>query len=395
MSVETVEFGDSEVEPIVGSAPSLYDATVVTFDDSEVDVIVARPPAQYDRAIAESPLAEDPVTAEASRAATAVIFDDSEVETIVGRAPAQYTSVVFDDTEVEPIFGRRSTTPYDDVRAVAKVAEIRIPPPQTPYAQTLAVDVRDQASSIGMKADGYQNVIPRRQVDFIDQPEVIVGHVPQRVPAGWFERQPILSGHISFELSDAWDLPRPTGAPAGLSPAQLQVMGWLRAHLFDIVDVEKRRHIDRRAISAAVAWEALENVWPVSLRAVGPGKVHADATVVRQVEGAGYLPARTLAQRRNILRSPRGALDYIGAIMQAQADVAWSFGRNIRTDVGTLANEYQGRDLSQWRDHLKRKDPGTPLVPGNTMGVWAAHNLPYLEAAVGLPDPLAVESADP
>jgi hypothetical protein len=216
-------------------------------------------------------------------------------------------------------------------------------------------------------------------------------HVPapyEGILASWplLVRQPVRRGYISFELSDAWDLPRPSGLYGGMSQAQLQVLSWLQAHVSEIAAAEKRWKVDRRAIAAAIAWEALENVWPASRRAVGPGKVHYESSVVEQVEEAGYLPKRSKAQRRALLETPSGAIEYIGAIMAGLADVAAQFGYNIRCNVPILTNEYQGRDLEQWRAHLARRQAGAPLEPGNTMGIWSRENMAYLEIGVGPPD---------
>jgi hypothetical protein len=389
MTVERVEFDESEVEPIVGTAPSRYDATVVTFDESEVDPIVARPPGVYDDTVDLTTL-ESGASIEGGVTPYTFVFDESDVEPIVGRAPTPYTSVVFDETDVEPIIGRRSASPYDNVVGVSPREHPPEPATSSPYRQALATDPSMLEPNPGRRADGYENVVAPWHADFSDEPEVIEGRLPQRAPPTLLQRVPLLHGHISFELSDAWDLPRPTDPPGGLSPAEMQVMSWLRAHQTEIVDVEKRRHIDRRALAAAVAFEALKNVWPASLRAVGPGKVHTKANVVRQAESNGYLPPRTDSDRARLLRTPAGALDYIGAIMQAKADVAKEFGYDIRANVPILTNEYQGRDLTEWRDHLKAKSPGSPLAPANSMGIWAGSHLPYLEAAVGLPDPLAI-----
>lgn len=172
-----------------------------------------------------------------------------------------------------------------------------------------------------------------------------------------------------------------------MSEAELQVISWLEAHRAKIVDVERRRRIDRRAISAAIAWEALVNVWPFSRRGVGPAKVHTNSDVVNQIEAAGYLPRRSEAARKALLRIPDEAVEYIGAIMAGHADVAQEFGYDVRRNVPILTNEFNGRDLEQWRQHLSHKKPGSPLEPGNPMAIWARDNLVYLELAVGTPDP--------
>jgi len=130
-------------------------------------------------------------------------------------------------------------------------------------------------------------------------------------------------GSISWELSDAWTLPRPTVQLAGVSPARPQALSWLEAHNATIVGVERRRRVDRRAIAAAIAWEALKNtMWPFSRRAVVVGKVHTNGSVVQQVEEAGYLPRRSDEAHRELLRNADQSIEYISAIMEAHADIA-------------------------------------------------------------------------
>jgi hypothetical protein len=224
--------------------------------------------------------------------------------------------------------------------------------------------------------------------------EPIIGRRPRAydevVAPPLLGRGPLRRGVISWELVDAWDLPRPTARLAGVTEAQLQVLSWLEAHRDKIVDVERRRHVDRRAIAAAIAWEALENTaWPFSRRAVGVGKVHTKSSVVRQVEAAGYLPTRSDDARQFLLRDPEQAIEYIGAIMQGHSDIAAAAGYDIRRRVDILTNEYNGRDLDQWRRQLATKRPGSPLVPANPMALWARDNTWYVELAVGSPDPAA------
>jgi hypothetical protein len=386
--------GDATSEPIIGPALSPYDVTVTASASPEAGP-TARPPGQYDTVVNFDESEVEPIIGRPLPTPyTSVVFDESEVEPIIGRPPTPYTSIVFDDTEVEPIFGRVAKSPYETTIAVDDTqAETSIVPAvPSPYGQVVAADPATVEPNIGMRPQGYANVIPPNVITFSDaEAEVIVGRVPQRVPASVFQRLTLpAAGHISFELSDAWDLPRPMDPPAGLTPAELQVMSWLQAHQHEIADVERRRHVDRRAIAAAIAWEALKNPLPFSVRAVGPGKVHFRTNVVHEIEAAGYLPVHTDAQRMAILETPAGAIEYIGAIMQAQADIAASFGWDIRRNVPILTNEYQGSDLSHWRAHLAAKVPGAPLEAANDMALWAGPNIPYLEAGVGAPDPLAV-----
>jgi hypothetical protein len=202
---------------------------------------------------------------------------------------------------------------------------------------------------------------------------------PADRPAWW----PKSTG-ISFELADAWLLPPPTDIRTELVLPQTQVLSWLRHHRREIADAETRWRVDRRAIAAAIAWEALVNVRTVSIRASGPGKVHTNADVVREVEEAGYLPARPPGVRREMLRRPEVAITYLAAIMSAKAAIAEAFGFSIRNRVDILTNEYQGRSLREWTDHLAAKQD-TTLIGGNTMSLWTTRYLRYLELGVGTP----------
>ena len=329
-----IVFEESEVEPIIASPPSYRD--VIVFEESEVEPIIGNPPAYGE-----------------------VVFEESEVEPIIGWPPG-YGEVVFEESEVEPIIGRR------------------YPPPQRRQPSYDAVVSAEEV--IFEESEVEPIVVPGRR-----SPSSQLFQVPD---TSWppLVRQPLRRGYISFELDDAWDLPRPSGMYAGLSQAELQVLSWLQVHSSEIAEAERKWKIDRRAIAAAIAWEALVNVWPASIRAVGPGKVHYASSVVRQVEDKGYLPKRSEEERRTLLKTPSGAIEYIGAIMAALADVAASFGHNIRCNVPILTNQYVGSDLEQWRARLASREAGTPLQPGNPMGIWSRENLAYVELGVGTPD---------
>lgn len=209
-------------------------------------------------------------------------------------------------------------------------------------------------------------------------------------------------GKISFELLDAWTLPPPSNPPTGLSPEETHVLSWLQTHQPDIVAAEGDWHVDRRALAGAIAWEALVNVHSSPIdgagRAIGPGKVHYSTEitwgegnpVAKQVEDRGYLPQVTMAARRQLLRSPAGAIRYIGAIMCAFADIASQYGfTNTRCDPRLiLTNPYQGNDLTSWAALLAKKNSGDTLEPGNPMCVWlqGPSRISFLEAGVGKPD---------
>ncbi|MFC8520525.1 hypothetical protein [Streptomyces sp. NPDC057257] len=294
-----------------------------------------------------------------------VVFDESEAEPIVGRVPSAYARViVFDDSDAEVIVAR-PPAPDEDTPALDAYEDVVAAPPagrEQPYRRA----VEDTA-------------VTRAEAAVAPAPVRIRTTGPEDRPEWW----PEATG-ISFELQDAWLLPPPDDIETELPLAQTQVLSWLRAHRELIGAAAARRRIDRRAIAAAIAWEALVNVRSASWRAVGPGKVHVDAAVVRETEAAGYLPRRTSAERQRILATPAGAVDYIAAVMAAKADIAAVFGFDIRSRVDILTNEYQGRSLREWTEHLVNKRE-TTLKGENAIAVWSLRHLHYLELAGGGP----------
>src|SRR5262249_33430133 len=94
----------------------------------------------------------------------------------------------------------------------------------------------------------------------------------------------LLGGVLGFSHAGerlAWELDdHPAAAPqcseANDPPDYSRVLSWLQMHRGEIAAAEATFRVDRRAIAAAIAWEALENRnMPFSARAEGPGKVHA------------------------------------------------------------------------------------------------------------------------
>lgn len=189
---------------------------------------------------------------------------------------------------------------------------------------------------------------------------------------------------ISFELKDT--------ATKGSTPRE-KVKNWIIDHLQAIQTAEAAYQIDKRAIAGAIAWEALENVLSQSFRSVGPGKVHFKSSplpyaegdpVSKQVEDRGYLPKQTLDDRKTILSTADGSINYIGAIMKAFADIAATSGYNIKCDPGILCTFYNGFDLPKAEALFKTKKSPTPLTPSpDMMGHWVSTNIAYLEECVG------------
>lgn len=225
----------------------------------------------------------------------------------------------------------------------------------------------------------------------------------------------VLAGEaVSFELEQGAS-PRPapefrsklrqqfTGG-ATLGKRELRVLAWLETNKKAILDAEKTYRIDRRAIAAAIAWEAMMNVMRGSPRSAGPGKMHTysnawsavlpflpkGAAIPQQIEDLGLVPRPADDEAREAtLRRPQGSITYIAAGMRAAADIALQSGYDISHELVALTSFYQGHDLPSWRRHMEKKkqrgDKG--FVAADPMAVWTQANVSYLENVLGRPTP--------
>jgi len=196
---------------------------------------------------------------------------------------------------------------------------------------------------------------------------------------------------VSFEIGASY-LPI-VNSPA-TNPAEAQVFACLWAYRREIVAAERKYGVTRIAIAGAIAWEMVENPMPSSLRGAGFGKVHSFTgkpwawydTLAKQAEDRGYIAKKSGIERVRMLETPEGAIEYIGAMMAAIADVAGQHGtRDIRYDPEILTNVYQSMTLKDWEKHLAGKGPGSPLSGGNKMDKWVVTHIDFLAAAVGQP----------
>lgn len=211
---------------------------------------------------------------------------------------------------------------------------------------------------------------------------------------------------LSAELhEEACKLPD-AASSAAMSVNERAVHSWLRKHQNQIIEAEQKYAIDRRAIAGAIAWEAINNVrgkhaWS---RWRGPGKVHVDVnfyesvkqTAAEQVEKLGYLPALSQADRESAVARPSGAIEYIAAIMRAQADIVRAVGGYSEDETNwnppVLTTWYQGKHPSTLaKEYAENKwaPSNHPLkVPGGDatkeMGTWVQGHLRFLEDAVGV-----------
>ena len=177
-----------------------------------------------------------------------------------------------------------------------------------------------------------------------------------------------------------------------LTPGEQQVLAWLQQYRAAFESTEARFPVDRRGMAGAIAWEALFNPRSSSPRSAGPGKIHlyefTKTPVAVEVEQRNLLPARSFAERRQILATAEGAILYVGAIMYGFADIAAAAGYAIDCDPAMLANCYNAFNLAYWERHLARREESrdfpAPLELGNAMGFWVRDRLAYLEEGVGV-----------
>ncbi|MDF2736388.1 MAG: hypothetical protein K0S93_244 [Nitrososphaeraceae archaeon] len=181
-----------------------------------------------------------------------------------------------------------------------------------------------------------------------------------------------------------------------LSDEQKFVFYWLNINKDKIIEVAKKRGIDPVAIAGAIAWEALENVKDSSPgeivnRWAGPGKVHwknfwwqIDATTTAEdTENFGYLPTKTEEERRKILSTVSGSIEYIGAIMKANADAIAVGGYNINYDPPLLTLFYNAWDLEDIIElGQSKKYPAKLSIEGNPMANWVKKSIEYLKTAL-------------
>jgi hypothetical protein len=199
--------------------------------------------------------------------------------------------------------------------------------------------------------------------------EVIAAHVGRAAP-----------GVVSFELADA--PPGPT--------AEARVALWLARYRADFEEAERRFAVDRRAIGAAIAFEALADprtsAFGYAARFSGPGKVHyreqrfsEGDPAAKQVEDLGLMPHLGMAERRAALQRPAIAIAYIGAIMTAfvRTDPADSAAlRCADAHLATLYTAWKPSDFAH-RSLAAPRD--------NAAGDWTNAHLAYLTNALGAP----------
>ena len=239
----------------------------------------------------------------------------------------------------------------------------------------------------------------RSPVDVIDGTHTLCptpAPAPSGAPSTW-----------SFEVGACY---APVSTSLTLSPNEMQVFALLRDLRPEILQAARKHRVTPQAIAGAIAWEALENPRSFSARSVGLGKVHlynyskvgaviGFATggfggalrhgldfraLPVEIEERNYVPKRTYGERRHLLATREGAIEYIAGIMDAIADSATNAGfEDIRNNAPILTNVYQAHTLASWEEYLKRKPPGTRFEAGNEMALWVKAHATFLEEAVG------------
>lgn len=169
------------------------------------------------------------------------------------------------------------------------------------------------------------------------------------------------------------------------------IMAWLSSRRPLFASAEARYGVDRRAIAGMIAAEALTDVrpyWFLMRRSSGPGKVHYKEfwtsegdPVAKEAERLGLLPKRSMEQRREILATDEGAVQYVAAILDGFVIV--SRDPKLRCDLGALGTLYSGwdyRDVRSGEFVLPTKD-----WQFNTIGHWVKAHEAELASAVGPP----------
>lgn len=185
-------------------------------------------------------------------------------------------------------------------------------------------------------------------------------------------------GVVSFEL---WDAPP---APT----AERRVALWLGRHASDLARAERRFGVDRRAVGAAIAYEALADprtgTFGRAARFSGPGKVHyrehrlsEGDPAAKQVEELGYLPHLDMEARRAALAKAPIAIAYIAAIMAAFVRDDPTNGARLACEDAHLVTLY-----TAWKpsDFARRS---LANVRDNDAGVWTDRHAAFLDDAIG------------
>lgn len=215
---------------------------------------------------------------------------------------------------------------------------------------------------------------------FLDQERIAL---PER-PAG-----------VSKELWAEPHVPWPESELPSEEPSPREyVRGWLEFHKNEIQEVEREYGVDRRAISGAIAWEALHNVWRTTALGIarwrGPGKVHLKEDyfsegdpISADVERLGYVPwdQQSVSKRAERLGEVSDSITYIAAIMNLLLDEGKKEGVDLTCDPALLTTFYQRFGLEKARERFREKTK-EELGP-SSMGIWVGNNLDYLEEAVG------------
>jgi hypothetical protein len=259
-----------------------------------------------------------------------------------------------------------------------------------------ARSTRDRALGDHARYGGRRRRPPRPPAKDKPKPPAAAG--PQlRQPVFDYEAVPWTSGTPSRVINwmartGGWPGNYPSFELQGPDPQtrdpQVAVAFWLTSNAKTILEAASRWNVDALAIATPIAWEALENPAGQSIKAVGPGKVHltpekGQLSWPEMVERSGRSTPLSPYDRTNFLATTKGAIDYIGAIMDIIAEITAHYGWDLRRSPAVLTYVYHSKTPNQWLDLMSKKKPDEKfhLQPG-TMGEWVEQRRGYLQAAL-------------
>jgi hypothetical protein len=154
--------------------------------------------------------------------------------------------------------------------------------------------------------------------------------------------------------------------------------------------------IPEEAIAGAILWEAVENPYLRPFPRLGPGKVHPleinKTSAAEIVEHEGRMPALSGSElRRERVKDPDWAIEYIGAIMAHHADAYRKIASvDIRKDVAVLCTLYNTGDsevraaaLAAHKQDARHAGKKAPMPRPNSMGLWVEQWIPFIRGLLG------------
>jgi hypothetical protein len=141
--------------------------------------------------------------------------------------------------------------------------------------------------------------------------------------------------------------------------------------------------IPEEAIAGAILWEAVEKVHPLEIDKTSAAEI---------VEHEGRMPALSGSElRRERVKDPDWAIEYIGAIMAHHADAYRKIASvDIRKDVAVLCTLYNTGDsevraaaLAAHKQDARHAGKKAPMPRPNSMGLWVEQWIPFIRGLLG------------